>query len=284
MLAPHSGFDRHSERQEIMSVDRQQRRQRKRELIKLGEAAIKRGLPLLPPKDMVLGLAMAIRDVLVASDKPDRASQAAGMMHQVFEASLKATPSQLDVACRKGCGFCCHNWVAATAPELFLLARAIEAGKPALTRDRVLQRAMLSAGMGIAERFGRKLPCALLVDNACSAYAARPTVCRQVTSTDLAACVEEFEGKGFNGDIVVSKVFLDHARNCRLPLQAALAASGLPLESYELSAGLQVALAPDAQALWLAGADPFAGAARAPADPEPLRQAIHTIAAEIAGL
>ena len=125
---------------------------------------------------------------------------------------MKATPPRLELACRKGCGYCCHTWVSATAPEIFLLARTLQAmpGTPRLSKDAILERAGTTAGLGIAERFGRKLPCALLVDDSCSMYASRPTVCRQATSTELAACIEEYEGKDFEGDIVVSKA-LNHA-------------------------------------------------------------------------
>jgi Putative zinc- or iron-chelating domain len=265
-------------------MDRQQRRKARRDLLKHGEAALRRGLPLVPAKDAVLGLALLLREMLADTSVPDRASRAAGIMHQVFEASLKAQPSRMEIACTRGCASCCHNWVGATVPELFLLARTIETAKPGTAVDRVaaLERAGKTAGLGIPERFGAKLPCALLVDGACSQYATRPTVCRQVTSSALAACIDEYEGQGFNGDIVVSKVFLDHARNCRIPLQAALSVSGLSVHAYELGAGLQVALAGDAQASWLAGADPFAAVATAPADPEPVRNAIRTIAAGIA--
>ena len=269
-----------------MSADRQQRRHRKRQLLQLGEAATKRGLPPLPGKDQMLGLALVLREMLADTSHADRASRAAALMHKVFEASLKATPPRLELACRKGCGYCCHTWVSATAPEIFLLARTLQAmpGTPRLSKDAILERAGTTAGLGIAERFGRKLPCALLVDDSCSMYASRPTVCRQATSTELAACIEEYEGKDFEGDIVVSKVFLDHARNCRIPLQAALLSLGLPPDGYELGAGLRAALETGAEADWLARADPFAGIDRAPADPAPIQQAVKLIAAEISSL
>lgn len=270
-----------------MSGDRQQRRQRRRELLRLGEAALKRGLPPMPQKDGVVGLALLLADILADTSRAERASHAAEIMLKVLEASVKAEPGRLALACRRGCSYCCHGWVSATGPELLLLARAIASARPAdpeRSAEAVLARAPQTAGLGIAERIGRRLPCPLLVDGACSAYARRPVVCRQVTSLDVAACIAEFEGRDAGGEIRVSRVYLDHARNCRIPLQAALVAHGLPQDSYELSAGLQAALGTDAEARWLKGDDPFAGIARAPADPDSLARAIVTVAAEVRDL
>lgn len=265
--------------------DRQQRRHRKRQLIQLGEAAIKRGLPQAAPGEGMLGLALVLRETLADTAITDRASRAAEIVHKVFEASAKATPSKLDIACRKGCNYCCHGQVSATAPELFLIARAVRNSKlPALEREAVVERAARTIGLSAADRFGKKIPCALLVDGLCGVYALRPSVCRQVTSTNLDACVDEFEGRDFNGDIVVSRLFLDHARNCRVPLQAALAALDMPLVSYEIGAGLTAALEPEAEAAWLSGLDTFQGIAPAPPDPLPIQQAIRTLATALVTL
>jgi hypothetical protein len=270
-----------------MEPTRQQRRQRERDLIKQGELARARGLPRTPPKSTVVGLGLIFRDVLTDKKLPNRASRAAGIMHQVFEASLAAVPPTIKIACAKGCSYCCHSWVGATAPELFLIARhlrdpASAKASPHLAPDAVIDRAAATAGIDISGRFGAKLPCVFLTGGACSIYAVRPTVCRQTTSTLLAPCVEEFDGKDFGGEIAVSQSYLDHARNCRIPLQAALMAAGLPSATYELSAALVRALEPDAEARWIAGAPVFAGVAEAPPDPAALQQAVHTIAAELA--
>lgn len=266
--------------------DRQQRRQRKRQLQQLGETVMKRGLPQTPPPEPMLGLAVVLRDTLADTSVADRASRAAAIVHKVFELSAKATPSKLDIACRKGCSYCCYTQVSATAPELFLIARTLETAKPgkAPPRDAVLAGAARTAGLGVEGRFGKKIPCALLAENACSMYAERPTVCRQVTSTNLAACLDEYEGRDFNGDMVVSRLYLDHARNCRIPLQAALISLDLPLASYELGAGLTAALETGAEEAWLSGRDTFQGVAPGPAEPAPIQQAIRMLATALVAL
>lgn len=263
-----------------MSTDRKHRRQRRKQLREYGAATLTRGLRPMPEHDTLLGVAVVLQEALTDTARADRASHAASLMHRVFEASLKAQPPRLEMACKSGCDSCCHNWVSATAPELFLLARGLR-GK---TEPTLLERLRTTAGLSIADRFGRKLPCALLVDGRCSVYAQRPTVCRQTTSTNLAACIEEFEGHDFNGDIVVSRVMLDHARNCRVPLQVALAACGRSQAGYELSAGLLAAMVEGAETLWLAGGDPFAGVATAPEEPADFRHMIGHLVEDLRAL
>ena len=272
-------------RSETMTTQRPQRRVKVRALIKAGEAALRRGLPLAPERQELSGLAFVLAAMLGEAGRADRASRTAAMVHAVFTASARATRSQLDLACRKGCGYCCHTWVSATAPELFLLASTLAARKAGPATEQlsaVLGRAAVTAGLTIDQRFGAKLPCALLRDGACSVYGERPTVCRQVTSTDLAGCLDEFEGRDRGGEIVGSRYFHDHARNCRVPLLAALAARGLPGHAYELSAGLLRTVRPGAEAGWLAGEDLFAGLAPAPPEPAPIPRVVAEIAAEIA--
>jgi Fe-S-cluster containining protein len=270
---------------------RQQRRLQQREWSKQATVALQSGMPRVPPRGMVVGLARLLfsvfADTKTSKAGPKQAGRAVSLVHQVYEASLAQTPGKLEIACRRGCGFCCHTWVAATAPEIFLIAHHVRgaAAVPSgdwLSAAAIQDRAAGNTGLDIAARFGAKLPCVFLRDNACSIYAVRPTVCRQVTSTSLATCIEEFEGVGLGGDTVVSAVYLDHARNCRLPLMAALTAAGLPVAAYELSAGIARALeTPDAETRWLAGEDVFAGVATAPADGTAYQRVIQEIAVDI---
>jgi Fe-S-cluster containining protein len=267
-----------------MTTPRQQRRMAEKVRLQHGQLAVRAGLATVPSKLMLVGLAALLRECLTNRKQPHPASRSAELMHQTFAASVAQTPGTLKTACQDGCGYCCHNWVAATAPEIFLIARHISARNvdDRLAPAAVMARAKATAGLDIAARFGAKLPCVFLADNRCSIYALRPTVCRQTTSTNLTTCMEEFEGQGLDGEIMVSKTMLDHARNCRLPLLAALSSIGLPPQSYELSAAITRVLAtPDAEARWLAGDPVFANIATAPPDPPVLAHAISVIAAEI---
>jgi hypothetical protein len=167
---------------------------------------------------------------------------------------------------------------------LLLLARTVAAPNalppiPPITA--IVAQAQRNLPFSVDERYGAKLPCALLVEGSCSVYRERPTVCRQVTSTDLAGCIDEYEGRDRGGGIVGSRYYHDHARNARVPLLAALAARGLPQATFELSAGLLRALEPDAEAQWLAGADPFEGLTPAPHDDRRIQALVASIAADL---
>lgn len=266
---------------------RQQLRNTERALAKRGRTAMAAGLPQTPQKDDVLGvtlvLARLLGDVARAGRAGDVAAEALGLQ----EASAKKMPGTAKLACAKSCAWCCHNWVGATAPEVFLLARAIQA----LDRKRpghaagVIARCSATAGRTAQQRFGLKAPCPVLIEGKCSHYAERPAVCRQVTSFDVAGCIDEYEGRGRDEDIRVSAVHLAHARNARVPLMAALRLSGLDARAFELSKALVVALSSEkAEVRWLAGENVFAGVAVAPAEPVAAERAIEAIVAELAPL
>lgn len=73
--------------------------------------------------------------------------------------TIRATPAfalgTRPAACRKGCGWCCHQRVGAAAVEVLAMARAL--------RDRPEARTALAAWQA-----GQ--PCAFLKDGACSVY------------------------------------------------------------------------------------------------------------------
>ena len=268
---------------------RQVKRQTQRLVAKIGDSGVRTGVPRAPAVEALVAVGYVVATALRSADDPARAGAAARLAHQMFESSLSKIPSGLGIACRKGCGYCCHTWVGATAPEIFLLAQEVRnrKAKPgtATSMAAVAARAAEASNLNIGERFGAKIPCALLENSSCSVYAVRPGACRQVTSTDLAACIDEYEGRDEGGDVPVSQLYLDHARNSGAALAGALAACGLDGRVYELNAALARALsASDSEARWLAGVDVFAGIAQAPPDDPAIRSVVATIADGIAPL
>src|SRR3954471_16551895 len=95
----------------------------------------------------------AILAILVDGRNLQRASDAArhsiASLDRLLTASSAAAPA---LACAKGYCLCCHNWVTATAPELFFLARAVREDEAAPARIRTA--AALSEGMDRAQRVG----------------------------------------------------------------------------------------------------------------------------------
>ena len=241
-------------------MSRQQKRHFERELVKSGRTLMATGIPTHPKREEMRDVAMVLKVKLTERDNAARASEAAGIAQAMNEAAHKHRPNRVAIACRKGCAYCCHNFVAAAPPEIFRLANAVRQGRAAgLTQHAVRDRCAPLNGLGPEQRLGAKLPCPLLVDGACSVYAERPLVCRQATSLLLDPCIGEFEGRSGDSErIEVSSIHLAHSSNAHVALLGALLAVGLPIEAFELSAGLDIALAdPESERRWLAGDDVF---------------------------
>ncbi|HEX4892311.1 MAG TPA: hypothetical protein VFV47_03430 [Hyphomicrobiaceae bacterium] len=244
----------------MADVTRQQRRQETRAQLKLGRSLLTAGLPTSPRREEILATARLVGAKLAESDNPRRASEAARLAHDLAERSLAANPGRLAIACRRGCQYCCYNFVGILPAEAFLIADALKTRAcGTLTPEMVLALGEPLEGLGPNERIGRKLACPLLVDGACSAYRVRPLVCRQATSLRLDDCIDEFEGRNIGGRIEISSVHLAHASNAHVVLLAALRAADLPDTAYELASALRIALTvPNAEKRWLQGEDLFA--------------------------
>jgi len=268
----------------MSDATRQQRRREVREQVKLGTRVLTAGLAPEPKRDVTLAAARVVANKLGEADNPLRAHQAAEFAHRLCEASLKTYPARLSIACGAGCAYCCYQYAAATAPEIFLLAHLVRTGRIAgrSTADILAQAAPL-IGLAPADRIGRRLPCPLLVDERCSAYGQRPLVCRQATSLDVGSCREEFEGQNLEARVEVSSIHLAHAGSANVVLLGAILANRLADESVELAAGLTTALQnSDCEARWLAGERVFGGVSVAIPRPPDVDQIARRIAEALA--
>jgi hypothetical protein len=115
-----------------------------------------------------------------------------------LEKTMAADPTPPVRACRRGCGWCCHQPVFLTAPEAVVLVahlratwsneridrlRAVLAARAAERQEQIEDRTLLAAG----------LPCVFLdEDNACTIHVARPLTCRGITSSSAQACAERY--------------------------------------------------------------------------------------------
>ena len=227
--------------------------------------------------DALLGLAKALFAILGDRRNPRRAGDAAAHALASLDRLLADAPSPVPLACAKGCSTCCHNWVAATAPEIFLIARSLRDDAAALRRVRA--GALRTAGLDRARRVAGGEACALLDGDLCGAYAVRPLVCRAYVSASLAACLAAFRG-GPQRIPMPAHFFTLRAAHDQA-LWAALQAAGLSDASYELNAAIDRVLAgEDAEARWLAGEDVFAGIAR----DEPEEEAAAAFTGELAAV
>jgi len=170
-----------------------------------------------------------------------------------------------EIACRKGCGFCCTHTVDVTPDEAFAvadyLARHLTAEQLAGVMERARAADAVLHGLPPVERHAKRIFCPVLdpATASCLAHPARPNACQAYLSVDLAKCEADYNDppKPVEQPTVAPMIasIVDSTRSF------ALADAGAPTLSLELIAALLAAWAePDAEARWLAGEPIFAGA------------------------
>jgi Fe-S-cluster containining protein len=196
--------------------------------------------------------------MLLDSASKERASRAAAFAETLLDANLGFHLKE-PVACARGCSHCCTTYVSTSLPEVLRLAQAVRA--KADTTARINAAAARSKAMPQLQREVDRVVCPILVEHACSEYAARPMVCRAVMSTSLESCVriftagsaEQFQQPASPGALRTYLVII---------MRAALVIAGLPHQNFELTHALEIALAdPNAEERWLAGEPIFASVA-----------------------
>lgn len=149
-------------------------------------------------------------------------------------------------ACRRGCGWCCHQKVGAAAVEVLAISRALI--------DRPMQASMLRS-------WTKGQPCAFLQDGACSIYDIRPLKCRSLWHVDVRHCMAKYAGLPVSG----GKTDPSFRSEPKTIYEGALKGLALPLikqgrdcPGLELMPALQAVLDnPDAASQWWAGQSPF---------------------------
>jgi hypothetical protein len=222
-------------------------------LRKLRRDVEKSGLPPQPNVYHVAALTSGLVEILAGDDRA-RASLAARYLYRIAPASFRASGVEERLACKRGCAFCCHGYVSASGPQIFAAADAVRAERVtfAAALARLRSTAARVHGLAWRERIALRAPCPLLVDSACSIYAARPLACRGYVSLSVAACERAFEH--LTAEVPIPPVYASVRSALEMAMRAALKACSLPHVSYELTGALTQALAADdAQARWLAG-------------------------------
>lgn len=164
-------------------------------------------------------------------------------------------------ACRKGCSYCCRGIrVEVTPPEAARAIAFARANLPPETVADIAKRAAANAPQTHGKSaldYPAQLPCTFLGDDGeCLVYEARPILCRQEHSLDVADCERAFTAQEAGGDSPILRDPQVSGRSALLlfAYRKALAAAELDASSYELQEAVHIAFSsPTAFASWVAG-------------------------------
>lgn len=168
----------------------------------------------------------------------------------VLDTMLARTPEEQrpKLACAAGCAYCCHRQVAVGAAEVFALVdhlrETLDAAAFEAFRERCIATATRVAPMPQGQRALQSIACPVLVDGACTGYAARPFRCRAYNSLDVEPCRRFFDAPragdpGPPADLGRYVV----AQAAMFGLYTGLAQAGFDPRQYELATALAEALA-----------------------------------------
>jgi Fe-S-cluster containining protein len=158
-----------------------------------------------------------------------------------------AKRQNINVACAKGCQWCCHQPVFANSYEIHYLSEKI---KENFTEKDIslIRRSCESKNMAVSrlseqQTLNYKSPCPLLSQGACSIYFARPMACRIYLSTNLSSCLEFYSHPENEASFPALIEFpLRAGKMMNEGFMAALKEAGIETAEFRLEEGLHIAL------------------------------------------
>jgi len=158
-----------------------------------------------------------------------------------------ANRQNIDVACRKGCQWCCHQAVFANSYEIHYLSEKIKKEFPEkqvmTIRESCATKNNAVGKLNDQQTLNFKSPCPLLSNGACSIYFARPMACRIYLSTNLQSCLEFYNEPENESSFPALMDFpLRAGRMMNEGFTAALKESGVETAEFRLEEGLLIAL------------------------------------------
>jgi len=227
-----------------------------RKMKKLANHLLANGLPGTNVSESTGAIAVLLKEKLCEEGNNNSASQAAEIIQKLFDTSIKKNPEEIQLACEKNCSYCCHEYVTATAPEVFSIAQVLRQNGHQRSLEDIIGRTNKTVGLDETSRTLNRTHCTLLRDSLCTVYYARPMACRRYVSSSLDSCVAKYRGEGDR--VLMPKLHTKFSSICLIALYGALASCLLPNCAYELSGALQVVLSEEnSEARWLKGEDIF---------------------------
>lgn len=189
-----------------------------------------------------------------------------------IDRTLEETPAKIRsaIACRAGCGHCCHVSIDVQAHEVFYAAEHIQLhfspAELAGVIARTAARRALVSGMDSATRDRLMHPCALLRDGSCSIYEGRPEACRVHHASDASVCAAHVADPSVDLDSVFIPPLRARLFAVMLGMDEALESAGYDDRAYDLGSALHEALTNSlCLALWLRRKPAFPDSCLAPA-------------------
>lgn len=161
-----------------------------------------------------------------------------------------AKRQNMDVACFKGCHWCCHQAVFANSYELHYLSEEIKKNFSSEELNGIIEKTEAkyahTSKLNEDEILKYKAPCPLLIDGACSIYHVRPMACRIYLSTKLETCLEFYHHSDNETNYPALIYFpLRAGRMMNEGFSAALKEIGIETAEFKLEDGLRIVLKND---------------------------------------
>jgi len=227
---------------------------------------VSQGLPLVAREELNVYAAQYHETRAALQDESKMAAVAPLVTnaHAWADAMIDRSPERDRRACRAGCAFCCYlPTVLVTAAEAVHLAdwlrRHCSLDELSTIRHRLFERLKAKSASSSSSPTKQPLPCALLQDNRCVAYSARPLKCRGWNSMNHEIC-EQAYGHGQTTRQIPADAYAFTMGNAVLNgLGDGAAHAGCDGGSYDLSFALARVLdMPDAVQRWRNGERLFA--------------------------
>jgi Fe-S-cluster containining protein len=184
---------------------------------------------------------------------------------QIVSTMLARHANVPPIACRAGCVWCCYKAIAVSPPEVLRIAAYLRAtlspADLAAVRERIADLDDQTRSMSSLQREHARLPCALLVDQRCTIYPARPLTCAGWNAVAVNECKAGWLNPEASDKITTNIVQIEAFQAMRLGMDIGSGELGLERDTLELTSALRIALdTPDAVERWLRGERLFAAA------------------------
>jgi hypothetical protein len=233
--------------------------------LKAGQAEAEAAGPLLHETHVQERLAVTILADGRTADHALSVGEAMTTQATIWITDILATPGP-GIACQPGCAWCCTLPVAVSPPEALLIAHylrsTLQPEALAAVQARLTAQAARLAPMTIEEHAEAVIPCALLEDNRCTVYEARPVACRTYHSPDP-ALYQAGQRRPWASAIPHIGALDDVFAATQIGTTAGLLCSGVSAASLELHSAVARALeTPRAAERWAQGEPVFQGCTR----------------------